>query len=153
MKKEVKLYNVIFPIFMLYVFPTYAWLFIILLNFIIDSLVVILAAKSRKLDWKNVWKKSILNVVWIGFLCDFVGGALTWVLAATVFEGLNLFTWPDLIFLTLPGIALAGVLIYFVNKKFSFRKAKLEPEQVHHICLMLAIFTAPYTMMIPYYLH
>lgn len=44
---------------------------------------------------------------------------------------------------------LAGVLIYFLNRKFAFRKTGLAPEQIHRLALSLAIFTAPYTMLIP----
>ena len=149
MKKEVRLYNLIFPIYMLFVFPTPLWFLIIAANFLIDSLVVLLAAKKKGLDWRSVWKKSIVRVVVIGFAADFAGGALSCVLSSALFDGkLNSYVWPDVALLTLPGVILAGLLIYFLNKKLSFELS--EPRQVRFICLMLAVFTAPYTMMLPF---
>lgn len=152
MKKEVRLYNLIFPIFMLYVIPTpYMLLFILPANFLIDSLVLYLAARARKLDAKAIWKKCIARVWGLGFLCDLIGGALILVLGELVFSELNPYVWPDIVWFALPGVILAGVLIYFLNKRISFQKTELEPEQVHHLSLMLAIFTAPYSMMLPFY--
>ena len=54
--------------------------------------------------------------------------------------------------ITIPGVILAGVLIYFLNLKFSFKKTDLEPAQIRFLSLMLALFTAPYTMMLPIYI-
>ena len=49
----------------------------------------------------------------------------------------------------LPGIAVAGMLIYLLNRRFSFRRTALTAEQIHRLSLALAVFTAPYTMLIP----
>ena len=153
MKKEVKLYNLIFPIYMVYFFPTPLWLLIIPLDFAIDSLVLFLACRAKKMDWKAVWKASIFRVVLFGFLADFIGGVFIQILHDGLLDHrLNVYQWPDVMWLTLPGIVLAGVLIYLLNKKFSFKKTELEPGQIRFLSLMLAIFTAPYTMMLPIYI-
>ena len=74
MKKEIKLYNVIFPIWMLILIPP-LWLVALPGNFIIDLLVLyismrILKIENRKLNIKKaIWKSWI-----IGFAADFVGG-------------------------------------------------------------------------------
>ena len=62
MKKRIKLYNVIFPIWMLLFLPP-AWLVVFPANFAIDSLVFRLGAKFAKLqNILAVYKKSILKI-------------------------------------------------------------------------------------------
>ncbi|MBO4289480.1 MAG: hypothetical protein J5865_05185 [Lachnospiraceae bacterium] len=153
MKKGVKLYNLIFPIYLIYLFPTLLWLLLIPFDFAVDSLVLILAGRAKKLDWKAVWKASIVRVVLFGFLADLAGALITMVLHYGLLERrLDIYVWPDVMWITIPGVILAGVLIYFLNLKFSFKKTDLEPAQIRFLSLMLALFTAPYTMMLPIYI-
>lgn len=65
----------------------------------------------------------------------------------------NLILFPATTIIAIPGVLLAGVLIFFLNKRFSFQKLQdeLSGEQIHKLCLALAIFTAPYAMFIPLY--
>ena len=58
-------------------------------------------------------------------------------------------TFPGGMLCALPGLVLAGVLIYFLNRRFSFRKTGLDEGQVKKLSLALAIATAPYTLLIP----
>ena len=51
--------------------------------------------------------------------------------------------------LVLPGIALAGVFIYLLNRHFPFGKCGLEAETIRKLSLALALFTAPYSMLWP----
>ena len=56
--KNIKLYNVRFPFWMLMLFPT-TWLVVIPGNFVIDSLVLIAAMFAVKLaSKKDFWKSS-----------------------------------------------------------------------------------------------
>ena len=152
-KKNLRLYNVLFPIWFLYFFPS-LWLLILPANFLIDSLVLYLSARSQKITERfSLWKRSILPVWIIGFLSDFAGAGLT-VLLYFLLEPItdwNLILFPGTSLIALPGIFLSGLLIYFLNKKFSFPKSVLETQQIHKLCLFMAIFTAPYTMLIPLY--
>ncbi len=154
MKKETKLYNVLFPVWLMYLWPTVIWLIIIPGNFLVDSLVLILAMSYFKFgqDRKLVWKKSILPVWLFGFLSDLMGAVLIYVLMCLLGAAapqLNTFLSPGGQLIALPGILLAGVLIYFFNRNFSFRKTDLTPEQIKKLSLALAVWTAPYTMLIP----
>lgn len=73
MKKDMKLYNVIFPIWMLFFLPPVR-LVILPANFVIDSLVFRLAAKVSKLQGiASLYKKSILKIWGFGFLADIIG--------------------------------------------------------------------------------
>ncbi|MCQ2478183.1 MAG: hypothetical protein MJ091_03045 [Clostridia bacterium] len=154
MKKDTKLYNVLFPIWFFLLFPQ-TWLLILPVNFIVDSLVLILSFKYLKLfDIKCLWKKSILKVFAIGFISDILGALLTlgvMLLTDWLLPAVNTALFPGTTIIALPGVILAGFLIYFLNKRFSFKKTEIELNCVKKICVYLAIFTAPYTMLIPLY--
>lgn len=155
MKKDhsIRLYNVMFPIWFFFFFPA-VWLLILPVNFAVDSLVLWLSARKQQLpERKALWKEHILPVWGIGFLCDLIGAGLTFGLYLPLAEisSLNLHLFPGATLLSIPGTVLAGVLIYFLNRKLTFRKSTLDAGAIHALCLHLAIFTAPYTMLIPLY--
>lgn len=156
-KNSIKLYNVMFPIWFFFFFPI-VWLIILPVNFLVDSLVLWLSAKRQQVDQrKTLWKKNILPVWGIGFLSDLIGAGLVFLIYLIVAESPLVDTWmnpvyfPGTCIISLPGVALAGWLIYILNKKLTFRKSQLDPAVIHKLCLHLAIFTAPYTMLIPLY--
>ena len=156
-KNNIKLYNVMFPIWFFFFFPV-MWLVILPVNFLVDSLVLWLSAKRQQVDdRKTLWNKNILPVLGIGFLADLIGAALVFLIYLVVAESPLVDTWMNPVFfpgtciISLPGVALAGWMIYLLNKKLTFRKSQLDPAVIHKICLHLAIFTAPYTMLIPLY--
>ena len=133
MKKDnsIRLYNIMFPIWFLFFFPL-LWLVMLPVNFGVDSLVLMLSARKQQVeDRKQLWKKHLWSVWGIGFL--------------------NPVLFPGATITAIPGVILAGVLIYFLNKKLTFRKSTLDAAVIHKLCLHLAIFTVPYTMLIPLY--
>ena len=167
MKKQFRLYNFIFLPWMFWYLPLtfdllLFWpgrivvLVVLAGNFAIDSLVVCLAMRRQCLANKRLlWKKSVWRIWGIGLLCDILG---TWLILGLYYLLDVVFsvpwsfsTFPSTTLIALPGVLLAGVLIYFLNRKFSFTKCSLNPAQIHILSLALAIFTAPYTMMIPLY--
>ena len=159
MKKDnsIRLYNVMFPIWFFFFFPI-AWLLILPVNFGVDSLVLMLSARKQQVeDRKALWKKHILPVWGIGFLSDLIGAALLFPIFLLIGESplvdgfLNPVLFPGATITAIPGVILAGFMIYFLNKKLTFRKSTLDAAVIHKLCLHLAIFTAPYTMLIPLY--
>lgn len=160
MKKEVRLYNIFFPLWYLVLFwpllvPSLpVFLLLLPINFAMDSLVLVVTTKCLHLEHKaRLWGRSILPVWLLGFLCDFLGAALVglliWLIEGNL-SGDSLF-FPAATLYALPGVILSGVLIYTLNRFLSFRKSGLEKGQLHKLCLSLAVFTAPYLMMIPIY--
>ena len=145
-----------FPIWFLFLFPI-TWLIIIPANFLVDSLVLIFTLKYLQYaDIKSLWKTKIWPVWGFGFLADMLGAGLVISIYLTLVElspdlGASLIFFPGTCLVAIPGILLAGILIYFLNKKITFKKADLTPQQLHKLCLSLAIITAPYTMLIPLY--
>lgn len=154
MKKDDRLYNIMFPIWMFFIIPTWLWLIILPVNFAVDSLVLLLAAKHYKIENRfGLWKNSILKIWIIGFLCDFVGAGLCLGILLTLSGIFNYDVgYYGVFVIAIPAVILSGVLIYFVNRCISFRKTGIDKALVNKLCLALAIFTAPYTMLIPMYL-
>ena len=170
MKKEIRLYNVIFPIWLIIFLPTWLWLIIIPGNLVIDLLVSFLALRSvgcaRPRDvLEKVWWK-----IWLlGFLADFIGGVfmLLGMIGPGVLDGYqgdfsklwentvsqlshNSFAHPAAFLWTLAAVALAGVCIYFFDKR-AMKNCGLEPRQLHFTALSMAVVTAPWLFFVPIY--
>ena len=154
--KPVRLYNVLFPIWAFWLWPSPLWLILLAGNFAIDSLVVCLAAgKGRR---ARVWKGSILRVWLLGYACDLVG-AMVCLFSLFAADALipaqagmaSLILFPGNVLVALPGVLVAGVLLYFCNRWWSFRRCGLDAAEIHRLSLVLALFTAPWTMLIPIY--
>ena len=154
-KHGARLYNVLFPAWMFYLFPTCLWLVILPANFAIDSLVLYLAMRRLGITGRQeIWRKSILRIWAIGFLSDFLGALLTLGLMLLI-DAFHL-TWdvylfPGTTLLAIPGVVLSGVLIYLLDRRYAFVKCLSDERQIHELSLALAFFTAPYAMLIPLY--
>ena len=151
--KSYRLNNVMFPVYMLFLLLPQVWAIVLPFNFAFDSLVLLLAVRHYRYGAaKEIWKKSILRVWGFGFLADILGAAFitALVFAMEAWFNVNVFfnTGTEMV-MVLPGVALAGWLIYVFDKKWAFGKTALDAVQRHKLALALAIFTAPYTMLIP----
>ena len=162
-RRPVRLYNVILPLWLLIFFPGAWFLWVIVLggNFLVDSLVLLIGARRLGLENpKELYKRSILKVYGRGFAADFMGvillvlvffvlsplsGPLSDLIAAFV---LNPFTHPGALLLTLLAVAESAYFIYDWNHK-SFAGLGLTEQQVHKLCLWLAVFTAPWLFLLP----
>lgn len=157
MQKDIKLYNVMFPIWFLIVFPI-AWIIILPVNFIIDSLVLLISARVLKLtDMKGIYKKSILKIWMIGFGADFVGAGILFLSttgSGVWYEYLNAVSWNpfdnwySILFVTF-ATAVTGILIYFGNLKLAFQGVDMAKRNKKLLALALAVFTAPYVFFYP----
>lgn len=142
-KKNVRLYNVLFPVWMLMSFPQ-AWLVTIPGNFLIDSLVLVIAMKVLKLEnRREFYKKHIIQAFFLGFLADLLASVPMWGLMYLDVGG----AYGDSLALTLPGVLLAAVLIFLFDYFVSFRDC--EKGLRRKLALTYAIATAPYTFLIP----
>ena len=171
MKKEARLYNLFFPLWFVLLYSPLHWIWLLPANFIVDLLVIvitlrILHAEDRKLKAKkSIWK------VWIlGFIADIIGGALLFFSSLFIGEWVEnyaseaLRTWwsnnllnamydPFMSFpafvLVLLCVAVTSMLIYLFNMKLCLKKAITDKIERRKIALALAVFTAPYTFLIP----
>ena len=141
MEKEIRLYNVIFPVWMLLLFPQ-TWLLVLPGNFLVDSLVLLLAMIFLKMEnKKQIYQSKILPVWLFGLLADMVGTAF---LLLTILLGNNA---GDAWYWILPAVVLSAVCIFLLDYFVTFRK--IETKERRLLALAFAVFTAPYTFFIP----
>ena len=156
--KKINLYNLIFPVYLLWLIPPV--IFIVgILNFIIDSVVVVITEKVLKMeDIFSKYKKVIFKVWGFGFLSDFIGAFFLFCMSSLV-SNLNIpikynidynpFGNIYAFLITILGILISGVLIFIFNKKFSFKKVDMTERQKYVLSLAMAIVTSPYLFLLP----
>ena len=143
MKKDLKLYNIIFPIWLLLLVPP-VWLLVLPANFIVDSLVILITMDAIGITRKKkMYKKSIFKVWIFGFLSDIIG-TLFVLGASIIFNEGGLGDDPAF---TIPGVIIAAVMIFIFNYLISFKR--YDKATRFKMAISLAIFTAPYTFLIP----
>lgn len=153
MKKTV-IYNFMFPLWAVYVFPPFL-LVTIPVNIAIDFLAVWLAQKLLKINlpenflYHNLWK-----IVLIGYLSDLVGVAFISIFSTLFnFIGLELsygtWGWSDPLYflLRIMAILIAAWCIYYLNHRFLPKTAFTVVDR-KKLLLCLALFTAPYLFLI-----
>ena len=142
LNKNVKLYNVLFPFWMLILFPQ-MWLIILPVNFIIDSIVLLVSMMILKIqDKKQNYKKYILKIFIFGMLSDIIGSAFLFVMLVTEVSSMG-----DELYITIPAIIISAVMIYIFNYYITFKKS--DGIFRRKMALIFAIVTAPYTFLIP----
>lgn len=73
MKREVRLYNLILPVWLIWLFPQLL-IFVAPANLLVDGLVLILTLMALKHQEKRAVVKALWGKFWIrGFLADFIG--------------------------------------------------------------------------------
>ena len=143
MKKEERLYNVLFPLWMLMLFPVF-WLIVLPGNFIIDSIVLVISMYALHIaDKKKFYKSAILKIFGIGLLSDVIGSAYMFILVFCFELG----RMGDEPYLTVPALVISAVCIYVLNYLVSF--AKCDKHTRKRLALTFAIATAPYTFLVP----
>lgn len=171
--KALRLYNIFFPIWALFLLaPGFGfqailmlWVPLILGNFIFDSIVIwiglgLLKVKETR---KDIWKKIIIPTFLFGFLSDIIGCAISFLVyfihGYLDLDSLNknFFFSPLgqkvlMIWWAAIGVLIASFCIYWFNKKFYLAKCQkwLDVQQIRLLSFWLAIFTAPYFMLISF---
>lgn len=141
-RSDIKLYNILFPIWMLMILPT-AWIAVLPLNFIVDSLVLVICSKKLGIWVDGIYKKHILKVWIFGFLADLIGALYIFI----IMWGFELDTQPDDIRITLPALLISAVLILVFNFFISFKD--IDKKSRFKMAFIFALVTAPYTFLIP----
>lgn len=158
-KRETRLYNLIFPIWLLWLVPP-VWLISLAGNFFVDLLVIFLALRCLRVE---DWRRQMKLIVWrswiFGFLADLAGTAVLlpsqlldggewyqnvqFTVAYDPFGSVWAFLWVT------AGVLAAAVCIYFFNRGPALKKAVLTEGQKHRLALSMAVFTAPYLFYLP----
>lgn len=141
-KNVIKFYNVLFPFWMLMLFPV-TWLIVIPGNFLIDSLVLLVSLAVLKIADKKQWyKRYILKIFAFGMLSDIIGSAYMMLMVV-----LEIGRMGDEPYLTIPGLLISAVMIFVFNYFVTFRK--IEKSLRIKLALIFAVVTAPYTFLVP----
>ncbi|WP_458412987.1 hypothetical protein ACNQFZ_19615 [Schinkia sp. CFF1] len=163
--KEIKQYNVIFPIWMLLFFPPVI-LITLFGNYVIDSFVIMVCFSMFKLssrtqiNLKTFYKKSILKVWLYGFLADMIGA---WILfICTLLErkiGLSYevtsaisydpFSHPLAVAIILFAMLVSTFFIFIFNYKMTLKSMIEEKRLRFKVALAIAIITTPWTFILP----
>ena len=153
MKKEIKLYNMIFPIWSFFLIPI-GWIVILPANFVIDSVAFVAAlAVLRISEKKKKYMKCILRIWGYGFLADIIGAGFLFVLLFFDYFGssiaYNPLSSPIAFIVTSIGVILAGICIYLFNYKKVLPLIDLVDSKRKKVAIIIAVSTMPYTMYIP----
>ena len=169
MRKQTRLYNVILPIWLLILFPQLL-VFIIPANLAIDCAVLFFTLLALGHAQKGAVVKRLWWKFWLlGFAADAVGvvwmflgwlltgwasqllGTVGWLEDIGMALTVNCFRHPLAFLWTLAGVALAGVCIYFFDKRAMKSCELLTGRERHITALAMAVVTAPWPFFIPVY--
>ena len=140
---DIKLYNVLFPFWMLLLFPQ-MWAIVLPGNFIIDSIVLIISMFALKMtEKKQFYKRHIFQIWGFGMLSDIIGAAYMFLLMWAFEVG----SMGDELYLTIPALIISAALIFVLNYFVTFRKS--DKALRLKLALIFTIVTAPYTFLIP----
>lgn len=162
--KEIKFYNVLFPIWLIIFFPPV--IFITLAgNFIIDSLVVFAAFKifrmaARQIELRSFYKKSIIKVWLFGFAADVIGAIVLFIagisgdqlkLPYEVISAVNYdpFSNPAGLAIVIFAMLISGLFIFIFNYCFTFARLIEDRKLRLRTALTIAVATIPWTFLLP----
>lgn len=142
MKKDIKLYNVLFPFWMLLFFPQLL-VFVLPGNFIIDSFVLFISMYLYKIENKMAfYRTNILKIFGFGMLSDIIGSAYMLMMMVCFHIG----RMGDELYLTIPALVISAFSIYALHYFITFRKYNIKLRV--KIALTFAVVTAPYTFLV-----
>lgn len=143
-KKDTRLYNMIFPTFMLLVFSPVALLLSVVGNFVIDSVLIVIISLFvyQKVD-KKFYLHSVFVAWGMGFVADGIG------FLVCLFGGLNAQGQYEEQKFVYIGIAVAALFIFFFDYFITFSRFSFDKTQLILSSAAFAILTAPYTFLIP----
>ena len=154
MKKQIRLYNIIMPLWLLMAYPI-MWLPTLAGNFIIDSAVLMLLLKIKKIDnKKQIWKSCIINVWAFGMFSDITGAGALFLLVMTLYtSGYHTASaaivndpWeePAAAVSVILCMVLSSVLIYLFDSRIAFKKIFEDEKERKRFALYFAILTTPW---------
>ena len=153
-KNDLRLYNVMFPVWMLVWWPSALWLLLIPINYGIDAL-VLHGSLPGELDRRAFRRRHAWKICLAGFGSDFLGSALLFAVYAlapsqqlTDDIAYSPFHSVGALGVTLAAIALAGAAIFLLDR-WILRRAGLDAPTAARAARNLALLTAPYLFSFP----
>ncbi|ACV21486.1 Uncharacterised protein [Slackia heliotrinireducens] len=158
-------YNIMLPVWLLVFWPSYLWLLLIPLNYLIDR-IVLKWGLGKMPDAGAFCRRHTWKICLAGFASDFVGMLMllalflipTLAADGSAFEavihdigygiGFNPFTNIVAFLVVALAVAVSGLCIYALDR-FILVRAGLDPVQAKRCALRLALITAPYLFFFP----
>lgn len=159
---SVKLCNVLFPIWILIFFPQVLAI-VIPGNLIVDAAVLLIALAAMRHRAKGAVLRRCWWKVWLlGFAADLIGAAwmvlgwfvTSWVPSLDSSLGkilYNPFGHPAAFLWTAAGVAIAGGVIFLLDRRVFRSVPELTSRQSTRLALTFAIVTAPWLFFLPLY--
>lgn len=159
---SVKLCNVLFPIWILIFFPQVLAI-VIPGNLIVDAAVLLIALAAMHHRAKGAVLRRCWWKVWLlGFAADLIGAAwmvlgwfvTSWVPSLDSSLGkilYNPFGHPAAFLWTAAGVAIAGGVIFLLDRRVFRSVPELTSRQSTRLALTFAIVTAPWLFFLPLY--
>lgn len=160
LKRRTRLYNILFPIFILVSVPSPLWLILIPLNYFWDNFILSKSLKDlperEEFCSRNAWKICIT-----GFLSDIAGALLLFLemlicgeyfpdFSDRIGYGLSMdpFHTAESFLSTLAAVFLSALLIYFIDRTI-LRRNGLDSALASLASRNLSLLTAPWLFFIP----
>lgn len=159
---SLRLYNVLFPIWILIFFPQVLAI-VIPGNLIVDAAVLLIALAAMRHRAKGAVIRKCWWKVWLlGFAADLIGAAwmvlgwfvTSWVPSLDSSLGkilYNPFGHPAAFLWTAAGVAIAGWVIFLLDRRVFRSVPELTSRQSTRLALTFAIVTAPWLFFLPLY--
>lgn len=154
-KNGIRLYNVMFPVWLLVWFPSWLWLLLIPANYLIDRFVLRWSLSGLE-ECGLFCRLHCWKICLAGFLADFIGSALLFAATFLFSSGsrianalaFNAFSYFPAFLVAVFAILLAGVLIFLFDR-WILARVGLEKELSVKAARNLALITAPYLFLFP----
>ena len=174
-KNELRLFNLIFPLWFMVWIPGWWWFLLIPANYLLDRYVLKRCLDKKIPDSKPLVKKYSVKVCLFGFLSDFIGALFL----LAVFTGVSLIgesmtdgenketglkiarwagasmsnVWHDPLsfIISAVGVGISALLIFVFNKRMLAKNSGIGEENARYTAKWLTIVTAPYLYLIPVY--
>ncbi len=155
-------YNIMLPLWLLVFIPSWLWLVLIPLNYLIDR--IVLRWSLGDMPEKGLFcRRHTWKICVAGFTSDFIGAMFmlgVFFIGALIDDesplfddivggvGFNPFThWLAFVIVAV-AVAVAGLFIYLLDR-WILKKAGLSLEQAKKSAIRLAVITAPYLFFFP----
>ena len=157
--RTTKLYNILFPIWLLIWFPLF-WIVLIPANYAIDYFVLYCSLKGNA-EKKTLCRKNTWKICLVGFFADCLGSGFlflimlltgsdtpNWVQQIGPALNMNPFETFMSFLVTTLAVVFSAAMIYFLDR-IVLQRAGMSEKQVRKSAFFLAAFTAPYLFLIP----
>lgn len=143
-----KLYNVIFPLWIIIFVPPYAFIPLVG-NLLINGIVIYAMLRIHRIDvQKQFFVQRVLATWGFGFLADIAGAVLLYFCSEMLDVGVLIWSNPKDFLVYLGAVLFTGYLIYLFNR-WLFSRHPLTAPFAYKIGCAMGSITAPWMFMIP----